>query len=201
MTPCFTEIAVIGLFNPSMLILKFLAVVGGFTVGAVATGWLAKGLAKMMAFQKVSPFLLRGSRLLGGLAVGFVVWAGLGGGGDGWWPFGQGGGAGTSGSGGTSAPKDSADQVPTITEQTVRVLMRGGAQAENDQRFYILEAEPPRTWQDLEPILAERNKNSNLKVIEIVIGKDSVDEENPAVKKLKAWATKNGVKVQIENPI
>jgi hypothetical protein len=43
-------------------------------------------------------------------------------------------------------------------------------------------------------------KNSNLKIIEIVISKKSVDEDNPAVKKLKNWAEENGVAVKMVTP-
>ncbi len=197
MTSLFSGDALFGFLDPSMLALKVLAVVGGFTVGAVGTGWLAKGLAKMMAFQRVSPFLLRGSRLLGGLALGFVVWSGLGGSGTGWWPFGQGGGSGSSANG--QKPNTNHQEVEgrsLAPEETLRIYMQGGKETEQDQRFYKVEKEEPRTWEDLEPILADRNQNSKLKVIEIVIGNGSVDEQSEAVHELEAWASRNGVAVK-----
>jgi hypothetical protein len=200
MMSSFSDLAQFGFLDPGTLALKVLAVVGAFTVGAVVTGWLAKLLAKMMGFQTVYPFLLRWSRLLGGLAIGLVVWSGIGGGGNGWWPFGQGGGAGNSGSGEASGPKPPSNQGPTNPEQTLRVQMRGGAEPEKDDKFYVIEGEKPRTWEDLESVLKERKKNSNLKIIEIVISKRSVDEDNPAVKKLKNWAKENGVAVTMVMP-
>jgi hypothetical protein len=192
----------LALFNSGMLPLKLLAVLGGITLGVVATGWLVKLLAKALAFQKVSPFLLRLCRILGGLAVGLLVWSsvfngegflGFGGGGSGL--SGQGGGTGTANSDRTE--KGPSDQGTPKPEHTLRIHMRGGAEPEKDQRFYVIEGEiEPRTWQDLEPILADRKRNSNFEVIAIIISKGSVDEHNPAVEQLKDWAKKNGVAVK-----
>jgi hypothetical protein len=205
MTSCFTGIPLIGFLDPGVLALKLLAVLGGVTLGVVGTGWLVKIMAKMLAFQKVSPLLLRLSRLLGGLTVGLVVWsvfnAGgfLGLGGSGWGPAGQGGGAGPSGAG-QNARQQTKGEEATTPEQRLRIHMLGGALAQENQRFYVLEEDAPRTWSELETVLTQRLENSNFKIIEIVIGKGSVDKENPAVKKLEEWAEKNGVAVKLEAP-
>ncbi len=205
MTSCFTGIPLIGFLDPGILALKLLAVLGGITLGVVGTGWLVKIMAKMLAFQNASPLLLRLSRLLGGLTVGLVVWsvfnAGgfLGLGGSGWGPAGKGGTAGSSGAG-QNARQQTKGEEATTPEQRLRIHMLGGAEPQENQRFYVLEEDAPRTWLELETVLAERLENSKFKIIEIVIGKASVDEENPAVKKLKEWAKNNGVAVTTVTP-
>lgn len=76
--------------------------------------------------------------------------------------------------------------------------MRGGNEAQDDQRFYFIEGEKPLTWTELEKVLAEKQKEDQSLVIGIVIGKKSVDEQSQAVQKLKNWAKENSVAVKME---
>jgi len=198
--------ALAGMLDLTMLALKVLAVVGGIAVGALGTGWLVKWLVRSVAFRDLSPSLTRYARVLGGLVLGGLVvvfvfkeggLGGMGGSGGGWWPFGQ-SGAGTSTSAGSSTEKSDVDvkPLPPAPPDTLRIQMRGGKEAEDDQRFYQIDGDPPRTWSELEKVLAERRKKSSLKVIEIIIGKGSVDEQSDAVHELKNWAKKNDVAVK-----
>ena len=186
------------------LAVRSLAVVGAVAVGGLGTGWLVKALAKGIAFKNVPTPLLRTCRILGGLIVGLVVAAwvfnlggtgGIGGSGSGWWPFGGSGTSNASGSGDSKAP---SQPKPDPNATTFRVRMRGGLEAEKDQRFYITETDEPLTWAELEKVLAEKHKDNQSLVIEIVIGKKSVDEQSPAVQILKNWAKENSVAVKME---
>jgi hypothetical protein len=198
---------ILGMLDVGMLAVRVLAVVGAVAVGGLGTGWLVKGLAKGFAFKSAPAPLLRISRVLGGLILGLVVAAwvfnlggtgGIGGSGGGWWPFGQGSGSGTGiapGSGGAEiSPQPKLDP----NAQTFRIHMRGGNEAQKDQRFYVIEGESPLTWMELEKVLAEKRKDNQPLVIGIVIGRKSVDEQSPAVRILKNWAQENSVAVKME---
>ncbi len=201
------QFSMFAMLDVGMLAVRVLAVVGAVAVGGYGTGWLVKGLAKGIAFRSAPPSLLRISRVLGGLIVGLVVAAwvfnlggtgGIGGSGGGWWPFGQAGGSGTSNVSGSGDSKTPAQPQPDPNETTFRIRMRGGLEAEKDQRFYITEADEPLTWTELEKVLAERKKTDSSLVIEIVISKGSVDEQSEAVQELKNWAKKNDVAIKLK---
>jgi len=200
----FSEFAMLDI--PTLAV-RLLAVAGAVAVGGLVTGWLVKGLVKSLAFKSAPNSLLRVSRVLGGLIVGLVVAAwvfnlggtgGIGGSGGGWWPFGQAGGSGTSNVSDSGDSKTPPQPKPDPNATTFRVRMRGGLEAEKDQRFYIAEADEPLTWMELEKILAEKRKDSQSLVIAIVIGKKSVDEQSQAVQMLKNWAKENSVAVKME---
>ena len=189
------------------LVVRVLAIVGATAVGGLGTGWLVKALVKSLAFKSAPNSLLRISRVLGGLVVGLVVAAwvfnlggtgGMGGSGGGWWPFGQAGGSGTSNISGSGDSKTPPQQTVDPNAKTLRIRMRGGQEAEKDQRFYITETDEPLTWVELEKLLAEMRKDNKSLVIAIVIGKKSVDEQSPAVQILKSWAKKNSVALKME---
>src|SRR6266849_3452236 len=201
------QFSMFAMLNVGMLAVRVLAVVGAVAVGGYGTGWLVKGLAKGIAFRSAPPSLLRISRVLGGLIVGLVVAAwvfnlggtgGIGGSGGGWWPFGQSGGSGTSNVSGSADSKTPSQPNLDPNAKTFRIHMRGGKEAQEDQRFYLIEGEKPLTWTELEKVLAEKRKDNQSLVIEIVIGKKSVDEQSQAVQKLKSWAKENSVAVKME---
>ena len=123
---------------------------------------------------------------------------GIGGSGGGWWPFGQSGGSGTSNVSGSADSKTPSQPNLDPNAKTFRIHMRGGKEAQEDQRFYLIEGEKPLTWTELEKVLAEKRKDNQSLVIEIVIGKKSVDEQSQAVQKLKSWAKENSVAVKME---
>jgi hypothetical protein len=190
-----------------MLAVRVLAVVGAVAVGGYGTGWLVKGLAKGIALRSAPPSLLRISRVLGGVIVGLVVAAwvfnlggtgGIGGSGGGWWPFGQAGGSGTSNVSGSTDSKTPSQPKLDPNAKIFRIHMRGGMEAEKDQRFYLIEGDQPLTWTELEKVLAEKRKDNQSLVIGIVIGKKSVDEQSQAVQILKNWAKENSVAVKME---
>src|SRR5207249_827923 len=167
--------SMLAMLDVGTLAVRSLAVVGAVAVGGLGTGWLVKALAKGIAFKNVPTPLLRTCRILGGLIVGLVVAAwvfnlggtgGIGGSGSGWWPFGGSGTSNASGSGDSKAP---SQPKPDPNATTFRVRMRGGLEAEKDQRFYITETDEPLTWAELEKVLAEKHKDNQSLVIEIVI--------------------------------
>jgi hypothetical protein len=196
------------MLDVATLALRILAVVGGVAVGGLGTGWLVKVLTRPVTVKKLPTPLLRVSRILGGLVVGLIVAAwvfnlsgtgGIGGSGGGWWPFGQSGGAGTTNPSNFSDSTKAPIQPQISSEaKTLRILMRGGNEAQEDQRFYAIEGESPLNWNELEKVLAQKRKESPSLVISIVIGKKSIDEQNPAVEILKNWAKQNSVAVRME---
>ena len=190
-------------------IVKVLAVVGGVAVGAAGCGLFLKLMARLVVRQKTVPRpVLAATRVLGGIAVGLLVWAwvfnpggqgGMGGSGGGWWPFGQGGGKGDA------VAKKAADQEPAPQKsapapesarsggEALRVTMLGGPRV-RDQRFYVLGQDAPRNWDELRQAVAERKRqNPDLRDLDVVIYRDSVDRDNPAVTELTRWAQENGL--------
>jgi hypothetical protein len=189
------------------LVVRILAVAGAVAVGGIGTGWLAKLIVKGVSFRNPPAALVRISRVLGGLIFGLLIAAwvfnlggtgGIGGSGGGWWPFGQPGGLGTSNASGPADSKTPAQPKVNPNAPILRIQMRGGSEAQKDQRFYTIDEEPPLTWPELEKALKERRQQEPSLVIGIVIGKKSVDEGNPAVEILKNWAKENKVAVKIE---
>jgi hypothetical protein len=190
-----------------LLVVKLLAVVGGVAVGAFGCGVFLKLMARLIVRQKVPRSMLGVTRLLGGIAGGLLVWAwvfsiggqgGMGGSGGGWWPFGQGGGKGP----GEVEPQAQAPppvekpeppELPPPASAVLTIDMLGGARV-RDQRFYVIDHAPPRTWDELRAALAARKQQDPaLRAIDVRIFKDSVDQGNPAVTELVRWAQANGL--------
>lgn len=90
---------------------KALAAIGGFVVGALLTGLLVQAITRLSTGQKVPRWVLHTLRLLGGIAVGWLVllWVmgggGSGIGGSGGFGFGPGSGNGTGDEKGKPASK------------------------------------------------------------------------------------------------
>ncbi len=189
-----------------LLVLKVLAVVGGAAVGAVVVGVVLKLLVRLTTTRPVPRPALLLSRLLGAVAAGLAVYlwiageglGGMGGGGGGLWPFGQKGGSGEA----KSATKDAKPEVPKsdklTPEEVVRVQMRGGKDAEADQRFYSVDGQSPQNLDEVQQTL--RARLGKVKAIEIVIGKGSVDKDSPAVTALTNWAKDQGLMVKTVEP-
>src|SRR5438105_4817405 len=94
----------LGIPDLGLMLVKLLAVVGGAAVGAVGCPWFARLLVRFTTGQKLPARVVTAFRVMGGLALGLLVWTwvfsvggegGMGGSGGGWWPFGQGGGKGS----------------------------------------------------------------------------------------------------------
>jgi hypothetical protein len=202
------QLRVFAILDVATLVVRLLAVIGGVAAGGLLAGWLVKGLAKSLAFKSAPNSLLRVSRVLGGLIVGLVVAAwvfnlggagGIGGSGGDWWPFGQAGGSGTSNVSGSGESRTSPQAKPDPNAKTFPIHMRGGLEAEKDQRFYSIEGDQNLTWTELEKVLIERKKDDLSFVIDIMISKGSVDEQSEAVQELKNWAKKNDVAVRVKS--
>jgi hypothetical protein len=199
------QLLMFAMLDIGMLAVRILAVVGAVAVGGYGTGWLVKVLSKTLAFKQLPAPLMRASRILGALVIGLIVAAwvfnlggtgGIGGSGGGWWPFGQSGGSGSSSASSQNGAPSPSQAKAEPGSQALRIHMRGGREAEENQRFYEIEGEPPRTWAELEKILVERIKNNPDLVIEIVIDRGSVAEQSEPVQELKNWAKKNSVAVK-----
>ena len=135
-------------------------------------------------------------RILGGLALGLLIWVwvfsagegGLGGSGGGWWPFGQGGGKG-------NVAEKPAEPVPppkrarrAAADSRIRGSPFAGRRGVHDQRFYVLDHDPPRNLAELTKAVEQRKQaRPALDRLDILIYKDSVDHRNPAVTELVRW--------------
>lgn len=199
----FAGVALLGILDLGMLVVKWLAVAGGAAIGALMFGVVGQFWSKRMMRRPASKPMMLVLRLLGALLMGSLVWAfvfgsggggGLGGSGSGFWPFGAKGSQGSASEDAATSkqpPQDTA-RGPRVESLKIRIL--GGKRVEN-QRFYVIDAEKPRDWDELkETVLERRQHNPALQEIEILLYKDSVDRQNPAVTKLDKWARENGFK-------
>jgi hypothetical protein len=190
-------------------IVKVLAVAGGAAVGFMGAGWLLVGLCRLTVHRRPPVFASRLTRLLGGIALGWLVylWAfnigmsgGLGGGG-GWWPFGSQGGPGTAEQATTPKPQQAAKEEQAQAATTLQIHVLGG-QRVVEQRFYVVQDEPrARTWTELiEELTRRREQDPQLRILEIVLYPDSVDRDNPAVRDLENWAREHGMTPKVSTP-
>jgi hypothetical protein len=202
----------LGIPDLGLMLLKVLAVAGAAALGAIGSG-LALQLCCRLAVHRSPPrSAVMASRGLGAVLFGLLVWlwvfspagaGGLGGGG-GWWPFGGAGGSSgstTTTSATTSKNGPAVDAKTNGRQQTVRVRLLGGRRVK-DQRFYLLEDETEaRTWPELRDRLSERQDSEKAaKSLEIVVYRDSVDKDSPAVVALRTWAEERGLTVKMTFP-
>src|SRR5262249_5886048 len=100
-------------------------------------------------------------------------------------------------------PERSAEQVSPLAVEgrSLQVRLLGG-QRVVDQRFYQPEGqEQAMDWENLRSLLEkQRTEDRSLKVIEIVLFKDSVDRDNPAVTQLETWAKEHGLTTRLVLP-
>lgn len=206
-----------GVPDLGLLLIKLLAV-----AGSAALGWIGAGAAvgwgtRLTLRRKLPAGLLVVVRLLGGLIAGWLVYwwlfqaggtGGFGGSGGGWWPFGgRGSGSNQGATTTTTAPRSTEPgatkplEVPT--SPPLRVILLGGDRVVA-QRFYLLGEETmARTLTELEPELLrwrEAHAGPPRPVLEIVLYRNSVDRENPAVAELKDWAEQHGFAVKLDFP-
>jgi len=190
----------LALWDLQMALLKVLAVAGGAAVGFLLGGWFVQFISRVLLRRKAPRSGLVLTRLLSMTAAGMLVylWAfgeggfgGLGGAG-GWWPFGD---------QATQEAKKPVDESATDKANTIQVRLLGGKQV-TEQRFYLIENDQnPHTWLELVKLLGERRRvNPPPHVLEIVLFKDSVDRDNPAVTQLERWGKENGVTPKLAFP-
>ena len=197
----------LAILDLQMLVVKVLAVAGGGALGFLGGGLLLRALCRFLFVRRPPRRAVLTTRILGAVVLGWLVylwvfgsggWGWLGGGG-GWWPF---GGRGGAGNGASSAPMPTAQkQAPTKEAEPVRVLVLGGRKVV-DQRFYLVEGESQAwTWPELVNYLTRQlQKEPDLRVAEIILYKDSVDRDNPAVSDLETWAKEHGLTPKISTP-
>jgi hypothetical protein len=200
-----TALLLLGMIDAGMLVLKVLAVAGGAVLGALVVGLLVQLIGRAVAARGMPAWAVNVSRLLGAIAGGLAVYVwvttpggggGFGGGGGGWWPFGKGG----SGTGVEvtqhSTPNTGSGPSATRREQpdTLEITMRGGKEAEDDQRFYVIEGEKPLDKEHLPAAIEKwkKEKKPQLKFIKIIVEPGSVTPGNKAVEWLISWAKKHG---------
>jgi len=171
-------------------ILKIVAVLFGVVVGA----FVGKVVAPFVGNRKAGASLVVFCAALGGLALWLAV-SRVGGKGGGAGPGngpGEGSTVGRDGQDGSDADRAKADQ-----PKTLKVRMLGGERVK-DQRFYVLDDDSPRNWDELmEAIARRRRQDPGLKAIEIWIFKNSVDTNNPAVRELEDWGKAQQLTVKV----
>jgi hypothetical protein len=188
-----------------LLLIKLLAVAGGAALGAGAIGAAIRILAKRLGNRKVPGpvnLLLRG---LAAMAVALGVWLWVFGlGGPGWLRGGGGslfGRMGGQGDGaGPRAPagrtEKQADPTAAAQKDSLRVIMLGGKRVA-DGRFYVLEGGNAQDLRGTKQLVKERQRNSGVKGIEIIIYENSVARGHPAVRDLEDWAKQNDLQVSL----
>lgn len=182
-------------------VIKLLAVIGGAVLGGLLLGVVAQLLIKLTTRKPAPRFAKNLVRVLGGVAVGLLVYAfvfGTGGGGLGGLGWGLGGGTGSTGHGSAShsGPEgthqgrpQSAPATQPERAQVLTIEMLGGARVK-DNRFYLIEGEKePANLDEVHKTLKQRlQAQPPLKAIDIIIRPDSVSERDPAVNKLRQLA-------------
>lgn len=204
----------LGIPDVGLLLLKGLAVVGAAALGGLLGGLLVQLLVRAFFHGTVPKPALKLIQLLGGLALGLLVWlwvfgeggtGGMGGSG-GYWPFGAKGGSGT---GTTTIVEATTKQKALATAPSssrpdfLRVEMLGGDRYKGDDRFYLIEGEKTsRTLAELtDALTALREKKPGLKKLEIVIfDTGSVAEGHEAVRALQQRARDLDFEVAIFKP-
>jgi hypothetical protein len=201
----------IAMLDLGMQILKGLAVAGGAAIGAIASGWLFRLLARLSFQRSVPRKVLIPVRALGAAALGLAVWVWVSSSG-GWGP----GMGGLLGSGGSNAETTEAgarprgeytapsagQPVPAIQreqgEDSLRIDILGGARVKQE-RFYLLEGnKEPLTLSEVRKAIQARRQEKDkppLKGIVIMVYPSSVARDHPAVRNLVKWAEENRLSV------
>jgi hypothetical protein len=208
---------VIALAMPSMDdIIRVFAIVGGAAVGAFVTGFLTQTIIKSYTGQKVPLFVVNILRLLGGVALGWLVYLIVfGHGGSLFGGFGGGGTGKDTGSGGpretspaVTVPRDKSSSKDSATTEVdksglLRIQVLGDAPLHqmadaklipsfDPERSYRLDEDDPanlKTLKQVEDIVRQRLQQQTppLQRIELVLFKDSPQKQVARVSELKKW--------------
>jgi len=195
--------------NFGRLIVSYLAIAGGFLIGAFLSGLILQVLVRLAFASKVPPRILWLIRILGGVAFAWLVALFVfgSGGGPGWGFGGNGGGPGNgtgkeSGNGQDTRP-DSKDTRkgpgPGQVEETVQVTVLAFANGMRieDGKFYRMGGERLSLKETTD--LLERKQEDWAKSgkkfvnLEILIYDDSPDKDTYRVMDLQKWAKLHGV--------
>lgn len=194
----------IGAEGVAAVVVKALAVGGGFLVGYFLGAVIAWALDRWVFAHKSPPQLKRIVALLVGLALAILValivfgegGRGLfGGGGDG-----KGSQTPTENGKETKVPetppkpepptKEPPPKLPDVkpTPGDVRIAILGGS-AVHDGRFYLIDSDPmPKTFEELKDAINTRRKNSKTEITLIFRFKGAeLSPTHPEMKKLTAW--------------
>lgn len=182
-----------------LIIVKALAVAGGFALGAVLTAAFVRIACRFCAFRQPPRAIAVFTRLMGGVAGGgLTAWLLFGGPG-GWGLGGFGPGAGASSAGQDQINKLSAESnAPTSEGMRTCVVMLGGPRVQG-QAFYRLDND--RTAKTLSEICDQiihiRKQPGASTALEIQVYADSVARHHPAVSDLETWAAQTGLSVTV----
>jgi hypothetical protein len=202
--------AVFGMFDVAMLGLKLLALVGGFSIGAVFSGLVLRLMSRLVMVRTVPRLVTRLVQGVGGGTLGMAVWI---------WAFGS-GGSGLGGSGdlrssgvelpssglerqGSKVESATATSEPSPAATNLRVELLGGPRVHNE-RFYLVDGDsrPCSLAEVRERIRTLMNSQDRkpLKAVELVIYEDSVAQDHPAVEDLAKWARRQDLSVTLAFP-
>jgi hypothetical protein len=190
---------------------RILAVIGGGLGGGIGSGWLAGLLMRAFAVRNPPRWSLMTVRMLSGLICGWLVAL---------WLFG-GGGAGIGGSGGLglgggTGSGDANEKVSSTTdksahgegtvsdEQTLRIEVLGvealksaNRDAAHCYRLDKREGTVFLTWDEVKDEITHRRDQGSLHRIEIVLYKDSPNDDRAVVSRLKNWSRDRKLQVDI----
>lgn len=197
-------------------VVRVLAVIGGGAGGGLALGLLAQLLLRALSIRNSPRWSLLTIRLLGGVICGWLValWlfggGGPGIGGSGGFGFGSGSGSGDTQSkdrkreGKHVAPKaNGASKTPD--SQTLRLevlgadaLKNAGKEASHCYRLDQQEGEHYLSFAEVKDEIRHRQQQQPpLRLIQIVLYKDSPDENRPVVSQVKEWSREHKLDVVV----
>jgi hypothetical protein len=197
--------------------LKVFSLIGIAAVGGLVLGWMAAMIARLYFAQKIPGGPMWFIRVLGGVASGLVAFyilfggggSGIGGGGWGW------GGSGGSRDGapkkdgtvakdrdrekdGKNEKKNDRDGMKVTPEQSLRVEVLGDAALrrltkssdfDGSKRYRLAGGPGLLTLDEVKKqVLARRDADPPLLLVEILLYSDSPDRRRPQVGLLETWA-------------
>jgi hypothetical protein len=212
-----------GLGGPEALgrmVVNVLAVAGGAFLGGLLTGVAVQLMVRGMTMSRVPRWLLWALRVLGGVAVGLVVYTllfrgGAGGGPGSGWGFGSPGTGGQdhagAGEGTPATGKETSPPAETARENgstaparagPLRVEVLGLWQGKpiTDGRVYRVEGEEERhSLAEMERLIEERRQATPpLREIDVVLTPTSPAEDKPLIQDLVSWARRDGLSVRLD---
>jgi hypothetical protein len=199
-----TSLQNLGIQELVFLVLRLTAALGGFVVGYLLTGLVARGLFRLTFHRQMPRWSTVIVKFIGGVVVAVLIFIGL--------PLGFGGGGGGSG-GGTGAGKgpfkgdqgDGMAKKPGTVEKpglghdiagkakmpegldTLVIEMLGPTTADGDKCFKIHRQGPPVNYEELEAFWNQ--SRARWSRVEIVLTRTSTSENDPAVDKLRKLVT------------
>jgi hypothetical protein len=201
--------ACLGMSVESLGLVKLLAVAGGAALGALLSGLVVQILARLLAARKMPRWPLQVVRLLGGIAVGWIValWvfggggSGFGGPGGGLFGLGSGGGGTTqkaaNGTGKEEVRKSTRQPLTLSDSLRVEVLSRetldkieGSGSLEPTRCYRVETTDGPRllTFMEVKDFIKRRQKEEPpLRRLVIVLYRDSPAKDKLQVTQLRKW--------------